>query len=184
MRHCGFLFLFTIFLASPFNAAQAQNDGSNTQPLTCGLKGSIEDRIQDCEVAAGAKKEGFLLVTRIDQYNEVYQEISTRRVWSSRLLEVGFSDAESACNPESWNSKKFGNLQKVKWRLPSVEDYKSAVKSGIISALSDMKSRFWTNDFNYIFQGGNSGLHTSGVLYNDLKQPFKELSLRCIGEID
>jgi hypothetical protein len=116
------------------------------QKFPCGLSGTIEERIKDCSYQSGADKERFVLVTRSKEFKEVHKDLATGLVWSDRLKPYfDHYEAEKACHSKL---KEIAGLSELKWKLPSIEDFREAEKSGIRAALPNMNYWFWSSSLN------------------------------------
>jgi hypothetical protein len=102
----------------------------------CGLTGSLDQRIKDCD----QRKEGFVLITRTHDGREVNQEIKSGLLWSGVLGEYIFEEAKIAC----MRLKSAADITGRTWRLPTIKEYEAADKSGIRTALPNMKGWFRT----------------------------------------
>lgn len=113
------------------------------EKFPCGLKGSVDERMKDCAYQLTSSREGFVLVTRSKDFKEVYKEVSTGLLWSDRLPSTmsGYN-AEKACKA---GPKDVVGLSDVSWRLPSIDEYKEAEKSGIKNVLPNMNYWFWSS---------------------------------------
>ncbi len=148
----------------------------------CGRKGSVYERIKDCSYQLTSEGEGFVLVTRSEDFKEVYQEISTGRLWSDRLpLIMNHNNAKTACNADL---KEVAGISGVtwRWRLPSIDDYKYAENNGIRATLPNMNYKYWTSS-TY----GGRFVNDGAWLYNGLNgqklyefMPGFEYSVRCV----
>jgi hypothetical protein len=145
------------------------------QKFPCGLKGSVDERIKDCSYQLTSEKEGFVLVTRSKDFNEVHKEVSTGLLWSDRLPStMTHYNAERACKADL---KEVAGISGVTWRLPSIDEYEEAEKNGIRKALPNMNYWFWSSSvkrsnsyFAWMFYGG------FGFDYNRLDK----VSVRCV----
>jgi hypothetical protein len=109
----------------------------------CGLHGSVDERIRDCSYQLTSEKEGFVLVTRTKEFKEVHKEIKTGLLWGDRLpSRMNHYNAEKACKADLDEVAKLSGLT---WRLPSIEEYEEAEKSGIRKALPNMNYWFWSS---------------------------------------
>jgi hypothetical protein len=140
-------------------------EASESDSFACGLKGSIEKRIQDCS----EQREGFILVTRTQEGKEVHKEVSTGLLWSDRLpLRMNHYSAEKACKADL---KEVGGISGVTWRLPSIEEYEEAEKNGMRNALPNMNHWFWSSSVlsyysNYAWLFNGSSGSTDYVSYS------------------
>ncbi len=162
-----------VFLVASFSSFAAPE---------CGLKGSIEDRIRDC---SHAQKEYFVLVTRIKmrtQTFEVYKDMRTNLLWSDSLYpnELNYVNGLRAC--ENYIREEMGNIADVNWELPTVNMYREAERSGIKTALPNMKAFFWTVTVNrddpksaYMFNGVLGDISTYTMDYGSAR-------VRCVAQ--
>lgn len=147
----------------------------------CGTKGTIETRISDCSYE---QKQNFILVTRVKYLNQVfrvYKDMRTNLLWSEVLFpnELNHTNAVRAC--EYYIRKEMGDIKDVTWKLPTLDMYKEAERSGIRS-LPNMKAFFWTATVKaedpiraYMFNG----------VYGDISSYHKEngtARVRCVAQ--
>lgn len=146
------------------------------QKFPCGLKGSVDERIKDCSYQLTSEKEGFVLVTRSMDFKEVHKELSTGLLWSDRLPStMNHYRAEKACKADL---KEVAGVSGVTWRLPSLEEYSEAEKSGLRQALPKMNYWFWTSSvqgsFSSLFRGDQ------GISYDWVDRYDDYFSVRCV----
>lgn len=92
----------------------------------CGLKGSIEERIQNCNQVC-SEEHIWHLVTRTYQGYEIWQNAKTKELWTDVLpFQVPFKDAESAC--QDLHGSLISDLLPYTWELPRKFDYISMAK--------------------------------------------------------
>lgn len=147
------------------------------QRFPCGLKGSVDERIKDCSYQLTSENEGFILVTRLNNFKEVYKETKTGLLWSDRLLnKMNRYNAQKVCKADL---EEFADLSNVKWRLPSIDEYHEAQKNGISKELPNMNHWFWSSSVHrshskdaWLFNGVNGH---SISLYRGYH------SVRCVG---
>ena len=147
----------------------------------CGLRGSIEQRIDDCKL----QNDNFVLVTRTEKQKEVYQDLRTGLLWSHRLERMNFDDASDACDSDM---DEAGYLSGYSWSLPSQSEYQVAEKHGIRWSMPDMKTIFWTHTWSngsYRFRFAYHGESTDGMggHFEDFDTMNERLTLyvRCVG---
>lgn len=157
------------------------NSGRETsQKLSCGLHGSVEERVQDCNY----KKEDFVLVARLENLKEVHKELSSGLLWSDILnpFAMGPLNAEDACNI---GMADVTGIEGKAWRLPNSFEYFHAEKNGIRNALPNMDAQFWTSTIRnesqmrygaYIFNGYRGDLFYATPHY----YPVYGFSVRCV----
>lgn len=162
------------FLYTVLKQFVPSSDGSEDRS-PCGLRGSVDERIKDCSYQRDSQKEGFVLVTRSKDFKEVHKEVSTGLLWSDRLpYTMNHYNAEKACKADL---KEVAGISGVTWRLPSIDEYKEAEKSGIRKALPNMNYWFWSSSvhrdnsrFAWLFSGDD------GYTYYD----YVNFSVRCV----
>lgn len=112
---------------------------------SCGLKGSIEERIESCSYVEPGKM-GMKLVLRTPEKKEVWFDPHQGLLWSDRLSEtMNFAFAKSACDvlvPE------MGMLD-YDWRLPASKEY-AVYGEALINVLPNLSRGtqsfwFWTS---------------------------------------
>ena len=147
------------------------------QKFPCGLKGSIAERIKDCSYQITSQKEGFVLVTRSKEFKEVHKEIATGLLWSDRLpSQMNLYSAEYVCNS---NLSEVAGIKELTWRLPSIDEYKSAEKIGIRKVLPNMNYSFWSSTLDHYSPSyAWKFMGQDGQLYQDLGKAFN--SVRCV----
>ena len=144
---------------------------------TCGLKGSVEERMKDC----GEVKGNFALVSRTKEGYEVYKDLQSGLIWSDRLSnEVNHHGADKICKV---SLKETAGITGTTWRLPSIEEYKDADINGIREALPNIWSWFWSSsmhrNYSYVatlFNGVNG--YTGNVSRNSDSDYVA--SVRCV----
>ncbi len=156
--------------------------GSAFAAVECGKTGSIEQRIHDC---GHVQKEHFKLVTRVKERTqtfEVYKDMRTGLLWSDRLFpnQLNHTNAYRAC--EYYIRKEMGDIKDVIWKLPSIDHWKEAIRSGILTALPNMKEIFWSD--TTLREDPIRAYQFNGV-YGDVWQYNKEngiASVRCVAQ--
>ncbi len=171
----------------------------------CGLKGSIEVRIKDCNSSVG----NFSLVTRSLNQKEVYIDLKSKLFWSGpankpsifSTPEVRFyhEEAKTYCMQEGRNKV---DLPGVKWSLPSVKDFTNAFTNGLanVPTFHDIEDsvtrrisgndsfttderRFWTAD-NHFMNGTAIVEHVirdNAIIIRNYKN--MQFRIRCVGKI-
>lgn len=125
----------------------------------CGLDGSVSERILDCNYEFLSPDKNYILVTRSEESGEVYLEKSTNLLWSDKLPEhMDQDEAIEACS-----SRTFSGIPEGYWRLPTIEEYKTAHEKGI-NDLPNMTNHFWSSSR----EDGGSQIY--GWAYNSLLQ--------------
>lgn len=118
--------------------------GPDGEVLPCGLKGSVDERIEDCSYQFTSENEGFVLVTRSEEFKEVYKDLSTGLLWSDDLPSyMPHYRAQRACSVA--NRKDLPDITGVHWTLPSIDQYKEAEKNGIKKVRPTMNRTFWSS---------------------------------------
>ena len=149
---------------------------SDLSVVPCGLQGSVDERISDCSDQSNSQEEGFVLVTKSKDLQEVYMEVSTGLLWSDRLPEtLTYHKALKACN----DLNKVAGISGVTWRLPKIKEYKEAEKNGIRRALPNMNYKFWASSmdsftYSYAWLFRRDGGYTATYYLNN------NFSVRCV----
>lgn len=105
----------------------------------CGLKGSIDERINEC----AKTKDNFVLVTSTEEGREVYKDTKSGLIWSSRInYEMNHFGSQKICPNELPEAKI---LSEVKWRLPTLREFEQSAIHGMKTALPNMNHWFWTS---------------------------------------
>ena len=116
---------------------------------SCGLKGSIEERIKDC----GISNEGFQLVMRTYysypwdyKFREVYREIDSGLLWDDTLPPIGGLNHYNAHLRCQSDPILMDGVQASDWRLPTKDEFQAGQASGLRQALPNLvgKKGFWT----------------------------------------
>lgn len=142
----------------------------------CGLKGTIEERIESCSYIQRSSF-GLTLVMRKSDLTEVWYDRVSKLLWSDRLpMRMDYKTAKDAC--PALNAE-FEGVDLLNWRLPTGEDY--STNSGLIQVLPNMPGNwYWTSTtkgrFVLIYTGS-----TGELSYN----PFSGSnggSVRCVSK--
>jgi hypothetical protein len=157
----------------------------------CGLSGTIENRIKNCNKTVGDQGE-FQLVTRTQEGAEIFMGYRTGVIWSADLpgpLTYNSDDVETICEK---NHPEFGGLDQLQWKLAPVGRYIQGLKYGIQSSLPGVNERtYWTSTpdkfyvtSRYIFEGANNYKKDSNNLYTfrHLETDFGTAYVKCIVE--
>jgi hypothetical protein len=125
-----------------------KNSGGAGGEGTCGLYGSVDDRIQNCNKRTGL----FDLVAKTKEGFEVYKDLASGLLWGDKLSStMTHFDAEKACKADLAEVAKLNGLN---WRLPTQQEYKDAVAHGIRRApLPNMNDDFWSST---LYPSGNN----------------------------
>ena len=121
----------------------------------CGLSGSIEKRIKDCSEQESSKNGSFVLVTRTKKLKEIHKDTKSGLLWGDFLSgryhlpsgryklprEIYYDNAIDACKADH---TEVGGVS-MKWRLPTIEEYKAADINGIRTALSEIDDLWWSS---------------------------------------
>lgn len=154
------------------------------QKFVCGLVGSIEERIKDCNYSTSSHIGDFVLVTRVKNPNsstiyEVHQETSTGLLWGSNLIRpMNQSEAQKNCKNAF---REGGYISDIDWKLPSKEEFEVALDNGIAPILG-LDKIFWTSSVHS--EKPNTGwlvtlyIGTRGDYYPSNKWHM----VRCVGE--
>lgn len=108
-------------------------------PSPCGLEGSIEERIKNCNLA----KENFVLITRTDKGLEIYKDVKTNMIWGDRIIyDFNHYGSQKACGDDLPEASL---LKEIKWRLPTIREFEVAASHGMKTSISHMEHAFWTS---------------------------------------
>ncbi len=130
----------------------------------CGLTGTINNRIQDCNTNLG----NFALVTRNTDLMEVYRQNNNGLLWS-HLREVGHDDNslnEHIINVCNNNIPEVAGLNFLAWGLPTKDQFLEADRAGIttIGILKDSflwsattKRTLLSGKVRWVFYGDGKG---------------------------
>lgn len=170
------------------NLAKQERSLAQSQQIEepCGLTGTEEERIANC----ASSREGFMLLLRTQDNVQIFRQNESGLLWSNLIEQplVNFKDAVKTCEQYLKNKGLFENL---KWRLPTSDEYISAVKSGAELALpffGGESKTYWTSDklpaFNYYYAGYKVAYRpqlNDTLLIN--KYTFKS-SVRCVSVLN
>lgn len=142
--------------------------------VPCGLNGSIQERIQDCSEKHPGKqkwKKNFNLVKRNRDLQGIFQDKKTGLIWGASLGKMSFEKASKICSDSRLDQNI--DLPGLKWRLPSVLEFKVAAKNNIVEILAPTPVRRSADDLGIL---RHHGLWTSTVTksFND---GFKVISV-------
>ena len=147
-----------------------------TQTYPCGLSGSVKERMNDCAGQVGSDKQGFVLVSRTKKYSEIFKEVETGRLWTSRLdNQMSHQSALAICKT---NLEEFSNITEVSWDLPSYDEYLDASLNGIKDGVFPewtMGYFFWTQVERDLFMG-------TSELAPYWNQRTDKNAVRCVGK--
>lgn len=161
------------------------SSASAAEKIPCGLEGTTENRIMDCGLHQSSQNGNFILVTRTEDFKEVYQDKETGLFWGDRYFYT-----ESGCGNRT--NQEVGKIKDVQWRVPTIAEFAQASINGIMSELPNMdgiflsSSKYWTivprgerdagqyvgtNDV-WFFENGRTFTAYPG---------YTRASLRCVG---
>lgn len=104
----------------------------------CGLEGSIEERIKDCDLT----KNGFSLIHRDEKGREIYKDTKSGLIWGDRIsFDFNHYGSQKACDTDVPEEK----VLKLKWRLPTIREFEQAAANGMKSALPNMIQSYWSS---------------------------------------
>lgn len=105
----------------------------------CGLEGSIEDRIKDCNVTKG----NFTLVSAPEKGGEFYKDTKTKLIWGNRIsTDFNHYGSQKAC---AGDVSEYPDLASLKWRLPTIRELEEAASHGMKEALPNMEHSYWSS---------------------------------------
>lgn len=166
-----------LLLGSASSFALVENESSQEEKLPCGLTGSIDERIKDCNSVKG----WFALVTRTENLKEVHMDSKTGLLWSDRLAStMTHYNAEKVCSAKL---EEVGKINEVEWRLPSKEEYVGANMHGMRISLPNMEYYFWSSSLDqdgygsdgaWLYNGKNGSSIHAGYRVNNT------VSVRCV----
>jgi hypothetical protein len=177
--------LITISASAAYAHVEEMDQFDSINNTPCGLNGSVDERIHDCSLQPNSQKEGFVLVARTTDSKEVYKELSTGLLWSDTLPTLmDKTNAKNACKD---SIAEGAGLSGVSWKLPSINQFKEAEKSGIRKALPNMNSWFWsstasTNDSNdpWLYSGHYGNTFTFSGIFNFARK--FNFAVKCVAE--
>lgn len=119
-------FFYLIFITSAF-----------ARP--CGLQGSIEERIKDCNQTNG----DFALIAASEKGPEFFKDLKTGLIWGNRITsDFNHYGSQKACSGEI---SGYEILSSLKWRLPTIPEFEVAATHGMKTALPNMNYWFWSS---------------------------------------
>jgi hypothetical protein len=162
---------FGLFLIVTNTACSAENKDGAGQAV-CGLSGSIQERLKDCNYQKG----DFALVARTKDNNTVFQNIKTGLIWGDRFPGP-FPGIENAGDSSFMGAKEFcakgfsgiGDLMGFSWRLPTHAEYVDAENGRVREVFPDMQHYFWSgekglSDIGGIYSGRDGTFHIADPL--------------------
>lgn len=106
---------------------------------TCGLQGSIEERIKDCAETKG----NFAVVSITEKGLEFYKDTKSGLIWGSRITsDFNHYGSQKACDEEV---SGYEVLSSLRWRLPTIREFEQAAFNGMKSSLPSMNHWFWSS---------------------------------------
>ena len=104
----------------------------------CGLQGTIEERIKDCNQTKG----NFALVMITEKGSEFYKDTKSNLIWGPRITtDFNHYGSQKACD----NDNSGYELSSLKWRIPSIREFETAASHGMKAALPNMEHWFWSS---------------------------------------
>lgn len=152
---------------------------------TCGLEGTLEERIKSCDVSKG----DFVLVARSTTGVEIFKDLKSGLIWGDRVIsDFNHYGSQKACDesiPEA------GILKDINWRLPTVHEFEEAAVHGMKTALSRMHYHFWSSTSVKKRSKGRrrraapamSFLWDGDAEKTDIADLKDAASVRCVGKI-
>jgi len=151
---------------------------------SCGLKGSVQQRIKDCNETRG----NFVVVAYHPNVSgfgiiDVIKDLDSGLLWSrahSALYTGGFMDHYQAVVGCTNGMGEALGID-AEWRLPSIDEYKEAERNGIRSAIRGFEGRWWSSDLY------NEGVAWLIKIGRDSAREFmyyrfyNDVSARCVG---
>ncbi|WPU63496.1 hypothetical protein [Peredibacter starrii] len=155
----------------------------DVKKLPCGLRGTIEERIESCSYQA-RPVGGMYLVTRTQDMKEVWKDFGSNLLWSDRLpSKMGHFMAEKACQEKDMPEMAY--LNQFKWRLPTSAEYFGPQEFLAFvlpnNAGADGAYKFWTSTvkakFAMVFNGA------TGEMSYEYLSDRKVESVRCVTKL-
>ncbi len=119
-------------------------DFNPSNQFTCGLQGSVEERIFDCNFNESANIGNYVLVSRDLENKVIYKQLDSDQLWISinhRL--VLHKEAEELCHSLNASDLRLGKLN---WDLPSKKQLLDARKNKIHLSSNRLSGSFWAKD--------------------------------------
>jgi hypothetical protein len=175
--------LLVLISISYSNAEEIYRYQSSEQISSCGLQGSIDERIDDCSKKRNKNRKNFSLVARFKKDSqEIYKELSTGLLWSYRLSNaMDQYNAEKVCLEDFQDQ---AGIESVSWRLPSIHEYRKAEESNIRD-LPDMHYWFWSSSGYELYNSSLNAWQFNGD--NGRNEGFgrhREVAVRCVAEVE
>lgn len=105
----------------------------------CGLQGTIEERIKDCNTVKG----NFVLVAVSEKGNEFYQDSKSKLIWGNRIsTDFNHYGSQKACTDAV---AEYHVLPSLKWRLPTIREFEESAIHGMKAALPQMEHSYWSS---------------------------------------
>ena len=112
---------------------------SSAYAKPCGLQGTIDERIKDCNQTKG----NFALVSVTEKGLEFYKDTKSNLIWGTRITsDFNHYGSQKACDDEV---SGYEVLSSLKWRLPSIREFEMAAANGMKEALPNMNHWFWSS---------------------------------------
>lgn len=105
----------------------------------CGLQGSIEEQIKDCDV----EKNLFVLLSQDDKRVEIHQGTKSGLSCGSRhFVDYNHYGSQNACSDSNPHTEIKEDL---KGRLPTIKEFEESANHGMKAGLPSMNSWFRTS---------------------------------------
>jgi hypothetical protein len=177
-RHLGAMaVLAMVFVASPLLPAEERS---------CGVEGTVAQRIAQCDRTAAYQVYHWTLVTRTPGGNEIWRDDTTGFLWSDRAPEtLPLRQGRDFCSTLAQASEVMGRLP-ADFVLPEIWEVRQAGRHGLSHVFpTSSRDWFWSSTLSdvgplrikeaFIYNGASGG---SGPY--DLNSRF---AVRCVSRL-
>lgn len=158
------------------------NNSQSTKACSCGLSGSLQERIADCAAYNTHSNSEFVLVYRDQELNELYLEKSHQVLWSRPLKKSATQKAAAyAC---LWSFGDVAQSLKFNLKLPAPEDFERVRNKKLYNVINNMNRLFWTSEV--VGPHGQNAIQFHGVKgYGNGSAYSRSLrsSVMCMGKL-
>ncbi len=159
----------------------------------CGLEGSIESRVKDCNKTVTPRETSWSLVMQREEVEkdtkktphviEIWRDDADYPpvYWTDIVkLKSSFNEAQEVCK-NLFQLSEYSDFETIHWTLPTFDTFGKGELHGIREVLARNNHIFWTSTFatrsdTYLY-GGKDGSLSKGAADSNSSQ----YSVRCVG---
>lgn len=178
-------------LCAALALALAEPGSSQNSARSCGMSGTVRERLADCAVSMEARvaraTHRWRLVARTSNSMEVWRDEQTGYLWSDVFERMTNYQASELCGaPGMRDETGYLVAEEALWRLPSRSEFEAADSHGMRQVLPHLTDkRFWTtieHVSGYFAHDAASGFDgNTGEFHPAPTSDFHTNAARCLG---